>query len=296
MPASLQEATQKKAGAVKQKNSWLTPLLIDHEIVILPSASTLAILRRNLMGRQRAPKTVAIIADPVFSREDGRVSAGDAVDVSQSPNDSTSLPSGQSSEESGWHLQRLFSTRWEADQIASLVSANESLHVMDFSANRSLVTSGTLAQYRILHFATHTVINNTNPELSGIVLSLVSEQGKAQDGFLRAHDLFNLKLPVELVVLSACQTGLGKPMRGEGLLGLTRSFMYAGAPRVVASLWDVDDQATANLMASFYRHLLRSERTSATAALRAAQIEMWNKKEKQSPYFWAAFIMQGEWR
>jgi CHAT domain-containing protein len=128
------------------------------------------------------------------------------------------------------------------------------------------------------------------------VLSLVDEQGQPQDGFLRLHDIYNLKLPVELVVLSACQTALGKDIKGEGLVGLTRGFMYAGAPRVVASLWKVDDKATAELMKLFYQGMLGKEKLRPAEALRAAQVAMWKQKRWQSPYYWAAFVMQGEWK
>ena len=130
---------------------------------------------------------------------------------------------------------------------------------------------------------------------SSLVLSMVDAEGKPQDGFLRANDIYNLKLPAELIVLSACQTGLGKEIKGEGLVGLTQGFMYAGARRVVVSLWNVNDKATADLMARFYRGMLREKKTPA-AALRAAQVEMSHQKQWQSPYYWAAFTLQGEWR
>jgi len=128
-----------------------------------------------------------------------------------------------------------------------------------------------------------------------LVLSMVDAQGKPQNGFLRANDIYNLKLPADLVVLSACQTGLGKEIKGEGLIGLTRGFMYAGAARVVVSLWSVNDKATADLMTRFYEKMLKQGKRPA-AALRAAQVEMWQQKQWQSPYYWAAFTMQGEWR
>src|SRR6185436_16596953 len=127
------------------------------------------------------------------------------------------------------------------------------------------------------------------------VLSLVDERGRDQDGFLRLHDIYNLHLPAELVVLSACQTGLGREIRGEGVVGLARGFMYAGAARVVASLWQVDDVATAELMRGFYRGILRDGARPA-AALRVAQVEMWRKRAWRSPYYWAGFVLQGEWR
>jgi CHAT domain-containing protein len=131
--------------------------------------------------------------------------------------------------------------------------------------------------------------------LSGIVLSMFDEKGSPQDGFLRAHEIFNLKLPAELVVLSACQTGLGKEVKGEGLVSLTRGFMYAGAPRVVVSLWSVDDRATAELMVRFYRGMLQ-EKLRPAAALRAAQVSLMKEHGWESPFYWAAFTLQGEWR
>jgi len=127
-------------------------------------------------------------------------------------------------------------------------------------------------------------------------LSLVDRQGKPQNGFLRLYEIYNLKLGADLVVLSACQTGLGKEIQGEGLVGLTRGFMYAGAPRVLASLWKVDDRATAELMKRLYGTMLGPNPLPPAAALRAAQIEMWKNKSFENPYYWAAFTLQGEWR
>jgi CHAT domain-containing protein len=133
--------------------------------------------------------------------------------------------------------------------------------------------------------------------LSAIVLSMVDKQGnmQPQGGFLRTIDIFNLNLPADLVVLSACETGLGKEIRGEGLIGLTRGFMYAGAARVVVSLWSVSDRATADLMERFYKRIFKKELTPS-AALRSAQVRMWGKKKWQAPYYWAGFVMQGEWK
>jgi CHAT domain-containing protein len=151
-----------------------------------------------------------------------------------------------------------------------------------------------LDQYRIVHFATHSLLNSRNPELSGIVLSLVDEAGSAQEGFVRAYEIYNLKLNADLVVLSACSTALGKEIKGEGLAGLTRGFMYAGTPRVIASLWNVRDEATAELMKRFYRNMLIGK-SSPAAALREAQISMWREPRWAAPYYWAGFALQGEW-
>jgi CHAT domain-containing protein len=158
-----------------------------------------------------------------------------------------------------------------------------------------MATSGHLAQYRIVHFATHALVDNKRPELSGLVLSLVDERGEPQDGFLTLQDVYNLNLPAELIVLSACKTALGKEIQGEGLVGLTRGFMYAGAVRVVASMWDADDAATAALMAQFYKGMERDGLRPA-AALRQAQISLWKQTRWANPYFWGGFQLQGEWR
>jgi CHAT domain-containing protein len=151
-----------------------------------------------------------------------------------------------------------------------------------------------LAEYRVVHFATHGVANSEHPELSGIVLSLFDEKRRAQDGFLRLQDIYNLKLPADLVVLSACNTGAGREVVGEGLIGLVRGFMYAGARRVVASLWKVDDHATSELMARFYRGMFRDSLTPSDA-LRSAQLEMLRTDRWRDPFYWAAFVLQGDW-
>jgi CHAT domain-containing protein len=192
-------------------------------------------------------------------------------------------------------LPRLLFSGEEAKAILSLAPAGDALKALDFAASRATAMSDELGKYRIVHFSTHGLLNNLHPELSGIVLSLVDEHGRPQDGFLRLHDIYNLKLPADLVVLSACQTALGKEISGEGLVGLTRGFIHAGAARVVASLWKVDDRASAELMKNFYREMLKEKQRPA-AALRAAQVAMWRQKRWQSPYYWAAFTLQGEWR
>jgi CHAT domain-containing protein len=192
-------------------------------------------------------------------------------------------------------IRRLPFSRLEADSIIALAPAKEELKAVDFRASRETATSGELARYRIVHFATHGFLDNEHPELSGIVLSLFDERGQPVDGFLRLHEIYNLHLPADLVVLSACQTGLGKQIKGEGLVGLVRGFMYAGAGRVAASLWKVDDEATAELMRAFYERMLK-EGMRPAAALSAAQTEVARQKRWQSPYYWAAFELQGEWK
>jgi CHAT domain-containing protein/tetratricopeptide (TPR) repeat protein len=260
------------------------PLILTHEIVSSPSASALALLRAEHAGAPRHRKQVAIIADPVFSPGDPRFTPRAKDEVTRSA--TSAAPGG---------FRRLRFSREEADAIASLTKPGERLEATDFNASRQTALTEDLSQYRMVHFSTHGVLNNEHPELSGLVLSLYDTNGKPQDGFLRLHDIYNLPLNADLVVLSACETALGRQIRGEGLIGLARGFMYAGASRVVASLWKVEDQATASLMKQFYEAMLaRGE--SPASALRAAQIEMWRTKRWHSPYYWAPFVLQGEWR
>ena len=184
----------------------------------------------------------------------------------------------------------------EAEAIAGLVPKGKGrLVALGAEANRELVLGGSLAGYRVVHFATHAVIDPERPDLSGLVLSLADESGAPQDGFLRLHEVYSLALPAELVVLSACQTGLGRELAGEGLVGLTHGFLHAGARGVIHSLWSVDDRATAELMRRFYRHLL-TEGRSAAAALRMAQNEMAEDPELGVPYYWSGFVLLGDWR
>lgn len=257
------------------------PLMADHVIEYSPSASVLELLRREAAGRKPAPKAIAVIADPVFEADDPRLPVSAAAEQW--------APSAVR----GDATPRLTSTRAEADAIMALAPAGRRMMAVDFEANRDTALSPDLGKYQIVHFATHGLVNNEQPELSGLVLSLVDEHGRRQDGMLGLSDIYNMKLSADLVVLSACRTGLGQDVGGEGLLGLTRGFMYAGAQSVVASLWKVDDRATAALMENFYKGLLRDGLTPA-AALRAAKIEMRKQERWRHPYYWAGFILQGD--
>ncbi len=275
----------------------VTPLIVEHEIINLPSASILAVLRSEMTERLPATKTVAVLADPVFVPNDPRVKAANLASSPEPKPTQSDSPSllKQSLRDFRGQLQRLFYSRDEAEAIYDAAPTGTGFKALDFHANLAAATSSELINYRIVHFATHGLLNAEHPELSGLVLSLVDEKGQAQDGFLRLHEIYNLRLNADLVVLSACQTALGKDIKGEGLIGLTRSFMYAGAPRVVASLWKVDDVATAELMKRFYRAMLQGKQRPAEA-LRAAQLEMMQKPRWQSPFYWAAFTLQGEWK
>ncbi|MBD1828710.1 tetratricopeptide repeat protein [Microcoleus sp. FACHB-61] len=270
------------------------PLIVDHEIVLLPSASTLGILRQNYNDRQPPNRSLAILADPVFSANDERVKNSSSATTQQAVESANPGLSRSRGDKTG-QFDRLNFTRQESQIIQALFPANSRTESLGFAASRATATSPNLSQYKIIHFATHGFANSAHPELSGIVMSLVDEKGNPLNGFLRLTDIFNLKLAADLVVLSACQTGLGQNIQGEGMVGLTRGFMYAGAQRVVVSLWNVDDEATATLMSSFYQGMLQKGLTPA-AALRAAQQEMLKQEEWRSPYYWAAFTLQGEWR
>ena len=193
------------------------------------------------------------------------------------------------------NFPRLPFSRREADAIVVKAGQPRTLKALDFSASRETVFKSKLDQYRIIHFATHGLLNSQHPSLSGIVLSLYDEQGLPIDGFVRAHEIYNLKLNAELVVLSACRTALGSEIRGEGLVSLTRGFMYAGTPSVVASVWDVRDEATSELMSRFYERMFKGGKRPA-AALREAQVSLWKEKRWAAPYYWAGFVLQGEWK
>ena len=287
-------------AALPSPSSPKNPLLVQNEIVTLPSISTVAIQRRQLQNRSPVAKTVAVIADPVFTLQDDRMTGNPPAQTpdtlsNRNLNRAARNSLGLGQEGGGNIFERLRYTRNEADRILALVPEAQRFQAFDFNASRQIATNPDLAQYQIIHFATHGLLDPVNPELSGIVLSLYNQKGNPEDGFLRLHDIFNLNLPAELVVLSACQTGLGENVKGEGLVGLTRGFMYAGARRVVVSLWSVNDAATSELMAKFYQKMLQ-EGQNPVKALREAQLEMWNSSNRKSPYYWAAFTVQGDWR
>ncbi|MGD1803841.1 CHAT domain-containing protein, partial [Dapis sp. BLCC M126] len=281
-----------------QESDGYQPLILNHQIVNLPSATTIANIRNATKSRKLAPKKVAIIADPVFSPEDARV-RGKTTTISTSENRSRAFPLeaqklDRAARDVGINWSRLPGTRKEAQAVMALIPKSERTQVFDFQADREIATTHELDQYQIVHFATHGFANGKQPELSGIVMSLVDKNGNWQNGFLRLNDIFNLNLPAELVVLSACKTAWGKDIKGEGLVGLTRGFMYAGAKRVIGSLWYVDDEATAELMSEFYQGMLE-EGVSPVEALRQAQLEIMEQQGWQHPYYWGAFTLQGEW-
>ncbi len=278
------------------------PLLLHHEVFSEPSASALAILRQQLALRKPPPKSVAVIADPVFGPPDDRLphvtgNSAPSTAAARAPaasRDVLETAARQAGVADG--IPRLPHTGEEARQILALIPPEQSLSLLGFSAQKSAAENPELSRYRIVHFATHGLLDPAHPELSGLVLSLYDHTGQPIDGFLRLNEIFNLKLPVQLVVLSACESGQGKLVRGEGLVGLTRGFMYAGAASLVVSLWSLNDASTAELMTRFYKGMLGTEHLRPAAALRAAQLSMRNDPKWKNPYYWAAFTLQGEWR
>jgi CHAT domain-containing protein len=276
----------------RAENNRYQPLLVNNEVVYLPSASTLHTLRNEAQNRPPASKTLAILADPVFSIDDQRVTQRSSTTANELPLAAQNVDRAARDTRGAWN--RLPGTRQEANTILNLVPENNRLAYFDFQANRENALSNQLSQYRFIHWATHGFVNTENPELSGIVMSLVDRNGAGSNGYLLLEDIFNLSFNADLVVLSACETGLGEVVQGEGLIGLTRGLMYAGTPRVVTSLWAVPDSQTANLMGKFYEKMLQ-QNLSPGSALRAAQLEMFNSRNWVAPYYWAAFTLQGEW-
>ncbi len=274
------------------------PLLANHEIVMLPSFSTLAAIRRSPRPLGSANRIVAVLADPVFTASDDRVKNGSESNIARADSKQTesspSLPDYQSFLRNGGSM-RLAHASEEADTIMQNVPRGAGLVAKGFEANRERATSSLLGQYQIVHFATHSFLNSQHPELSGVVLSRVSRDGSEVDGFLGLQEIYRLKLSSDLVVLSACDTALGKDVSGEGLVGLTHAFISAGSKSVVASLWKVDDRATSALMAEFYGAMLQDGLTPA-AALRRAKEKIRQQQNWSAPYFWAGFVLEGEYK
>lgn len=257
------------------------PLMLRHEVVYAPSLAALVELRAGERARSSARGLVAIVADPVFGMDDERARG-------------FRLPAAMLDPQLA-KLPRLPYSHAEAETIASLAGREGVLEALGFDANAGLVTGGRLRNYRILHFATHGMLRTDPSDLPALALSQIDRGGRPREGFLRAFEIADLDLRADLVVLSGCETALGKELAGEGLIGLPRAFMSAGARRVLVSLWDVGDRSTAELMHHFYYHLL-AEKLPPAAALRAAQRAMWQEAQWRAPCYWGGFVLQGDWR
>ena len=283
--------------------SSLGYLVKTNEVIYAPSASVVGAIKQQ---RTKATgKAMLIIADPVFNSNDTRARKGTAptndaevrgLGIQASLTDvAGTTPAPPSAAMEGLPLARLNGTRIEADQISKLAKASggQADVWLDLDASEDNVVTRDVSKYRVIHVATHGLLNAERPQFTGVVLSLVGN--KANDGFVRTDEVFNLRLGSPLVMLSACETGLGKEKRGEGVMGLTRAFMYAGAPTVGVSLWSVADKSTADLMTDFYKRLFAADTTTSSSALRGAQLDMISGKKYSAPFFWAPFVLVGDW-
>jgi CHAT domain-containing protein len=255
-------------------------LIEDHVIAYTPSVSVLSALKPD--NQPSRPRTHDLLAygDPLFSTATDDLNAHSTANVVRAIYQA-----------GGIQFPPLPNTRVEVEAVASLFPVNRRKSYLGVQASETSVKREKLTAYRTLHFATHAVIDEKAPTRSGIVLSLV-KTGE-EDGILRMNEIFNLELNADLVVLSACQTGLGKVIRGEGMVGLTRAFLYAGSPRAVVSLWEVNDLTAPEIMKSFYLGLRQGR--PAGVALREAKLEMIHSPARalRHPYFWAPFVLMG---
>lgn len=274
------------------------PLVEDHEIVSIPSATVLDLLRRDRPGHRSEP-TVAVFADPVFTADDERLTQqGGAVLATGGAERGTtlSLRLSGAADAADLALPRLRGSAAEARAILALVPPDRAFHAIGFEATREAAMSPELARFSILHFATHSLPDRQHPGLFALVFARFDALGRPRpDHLLRAYEIYGLDLPADLVVLSACETGVGRETWGEGLLGLSRAFLYAGARAVVVSLWPISDTSTPELMEIFYRRML-VEGLRPAAALRAAQRELRKRPGREAPYHWAGFVLQGDWK
>jgi len=301
------EVLVKSAGAADY--SSLPYLIKSNEVVYSPSASVVGAIRKQ--QKVSSGRTMLIVADPVFNSEDARARGASSaasgsetrgLGIASALSDVAGNDGAATAKMQGLPLARLGGTKVEAAQIGKLVKASGSQADtwLDLDASEGNLEARDISKYQFLHIATHGLLNAERPQFTGLVLSLVGN--KNDDGFLRTDEVFNLRLGSPLVMLSACETGLGKEKRGEGVMGLTRAFIYAGAPTVGVSLWSVADKSTADLMTDFYKRLLSPLAGSAgstgspSAAMRDAQLAMISGKKYSAPFYWAPFVLVGDWR
>lgn len=284
----------------------LSYLVKTNEVVYAPSASVVAAIRSTSSTDRGSGRKVLVVADPIFNSSDPRLKAGPATQsvgevrglglgLESAISDVTGSAGGPSAS-GGLQLARLSGTRTEADEIAKIAKAGGGQADVwtDLNASEENIRTRDVTNYRVVHIATHGLLDTERPQFTGVVLSLVGN--KTGDGFLRTDEIFNLRMGAPLVMLSACETGLGKEKRGEGVIGLTRAFMYAGAPTVGVSLWSVADKSTAELMTDFYKRLLAPSPQPPSSAMRDAQVAMISGKKYSAPFYWAPFVIVGEWK
>ncbi len=263
------------------------PILLTNEVIYQPSAQTYVLLKK--IGQERKDenaKDLLVFSDPVFNPADERLTG---IEIAAKNNETT--PYRFRLVESFSSLSRLPASRNEAETVSKAVGGSDLF--MGFDATRERLLSTNLADYKVIHLATHGFLDPERPELSSLVFSRYDQTGQQLDESIRMHDIYSMKLNADLVVLSACQTGTGKEVKGEGVMGLNTAFLQAGARSVVSTLWQVEDNAANHLMKEFYERMA-ADGMSPSAALRAAQIKLYQDPQFRSPFFWAAFTVHGD--
>jgi CHAT domain-containing protein/tetratricopeptide (TPR) repeat protein len=296
LPAPEQMSGSASTCTLTEKRLRYLPVLKTNEVAYVPSLSILNSLRHHRDNAETEEKVfssddrIAVWADPVYEPDDSRV----ADKISQLEAASADNSRYLQGEQPIAPLRRLLNTREEADKIRDLWQAGKAEISMGLRASRQKLLNDNLTEYRFLHIATHGLFNNLHPENSGLLLSQFNEKGERVDGFVTLRDIFQMRLKADLVVLSACQSGLGEEFPGEGFTGLKHGFFYAGAKSVVVSLWQVNDESTADLMHEFYGGLIEDGR-STPAALRWAKKEIYKQDGWEHPFYWAAFTLHGDY-
>jgi CHAT domain-containing protein len=266
-------------------NEW--PYLIkEFAISYAPSVSIWANLHVGAQQGHTGQKDFIAFGDPLYDQASSDLSA------TLSETTRAGAPG---------HLPPLTHSRAEVEKIAALFPRKRVALFLGAQANEENVKAAErLSQYRFVHFSAHAIMNETAPRFSGLLLSPFTATDDAphttsyEDGLLTANEIFKLRLNAELVSLSACETGLGKEIKGEGLMGLMRAFICAGTPSVLVSLWKVDDEAAADQMVRFYQSLLKGRaqgRFNKAQALRQARLN--TIRRGSVPYFWAPFVLVG---
>jgi CHAT domain-containing protein len=267
------------------------PLLLKNETVYEPSAQTLLMLDQINRQTAESQQDLLIFADPVFTADDARLRGdGSTAETAESSSYETFRFA-----ESLTSLKRLAASQKESRMVEEIVGSGRTRVLDGFSATRENALSGELSKYRIIHFATHGIVDENRPALSGIVLSAFDREGRPLEQIVRLHDIYGMNLNADLVVLSACSTGIGKEVKSEGLMSLNNAFLSVGARTVASSLWKVEDGAALELMKNFYEAMTR-EKLAPSKAMQTAQIKMRENARYRSPFYWAAFTVQGDYR
>ncbi len=281
-------------AALPQPNSATDePILLTNETIYEPSAQTLTIFAKSQKQSAPTAKNLLVFSDPIFTSDDVRFSP------ENKPLENSNTDTAQTERfrfvESLTNLSRLAASKDESETIINIVGAASADNFSGFAATREKLLNLKTADYKIIHFATHGLTDEKRPELSGIVLSRFNEKGQKLNEFFRIQDIYGLNLNADLVVLSACETGIGKAVKGEGLMSLNNAFLQTGAKTVMSSLWKVEDSATLELMKNFYG-AMKDKNLTPSESLRQAQIKLRENPRYKSPFYWAAFTVQGDFR